>query len=83
MCVTDHHDVTLAVKVALNPNTTNQRIQAHYQKRGSSVARTQYPWITSQTLSHVRTISFLQVKEPGLFLDPGGLLGKMDIFMDP
>ena len=24
ICVTDRHDVTLAVKVALNPNTTNQ-----------------------------------------------------------
>ena len=26
MCVTDRHDMTLAVKVALNPNTTIQRI---------------------------------------------------------
>ena len=26
MCVTDRHDMTLAVKVALNPNTTNQMI---------------------------------------------------------
>ena len=24
MCVTDRHDMTLAVKVALNPNKTNQ-----------------------------------------------------------
>ena len=24
MCITDHHSMTLAVKVALNPNTTNQ-----------------------------------------------------------
>ena len=24
MCVTDRHDMTSAVKVALNPNTTNQ-----------------------------------------------------------
>ena len=24
MCVSDRHDMTLAVKVALNPNTTNQ-----------------------------------------------------------
>ena len=24
MCVTDRHDMTLAVKVALNPNTTNK-----------------------------------------------------------
>ena len=23
MCVTDRHDITLAVEVALNPNTTN------------------------------------------------------------
>ena len=27
MCVTDRHDMTFAVKVALNPNTTNQPIQ--------------------------------------------------------
>ena len=27
MCVTDRHDMTLAVKVALNPNTTNQLSQ--------------------------------------------------------
>ena len=27
ICVTDRHDMTLAVKVALNPNTTNQFIQ--------------------------------------------------------
>ena len=26
MCVTDRHDMTLAVKVALNPNTTNQQL---------------------------------------------------------
>ena len=25
VCVTDRHDMTLAVKVALNPNTTNQQ----------------------------------------------------------
>ena len=24
MCVTNHHEMALAVKVALNPNTTNQ-----------------------------------------------------------
>ena len=24
MCITDHHDMTLAVKVALNLNTTSQ-----------------------------------------------------------
>ena len=24
MCVTDRHDMTLAVKVVLNPNTSNQ-----------------------------------------------------------
>ena len=28
MCATDHHDMTLAVKVALNPNTTNQPISS-------------------------------------------------------
>ena len=26
MCVTDRHDMTIAVKVALNPNTTNELI---------------------------------------------------------
>ena len=26
MCVTDRHDMTIAVRVALNPNTTNQPI---------------------------------------------------------
>ena len=26
MCVTDRHDMTLAVKVALNPNAINQSI---------------------------------------------------------
>ena len=27
MCVTDRHDMTLAVKVALNPNTTNHLVE--------------------------------------------------------
>ena len=27
MCVTDGHDMTLAVEVALNPNTTNKQQQ--------------------------------------------------------
>ena len=27
MCVTDRHDMTLAVKMVLNPNTTNQPIE--------------------------------------------------------
>ena len=33
MCVTDSHDMTLAVKVALNPYTTNQQCKGltHYQ----------------------------------------------------
>ena len=30
MCVTDRHDMTLAVKVLLNPNTTNQLPQGFY-----------------------------------------------------
>ena len=29
MCITDWHDVTLAVKVAINPNTTNP--SKHFQ----------------------------------------------------
>ena len=27
MCATDHHDMTLAVKMALNLNTTNQQLK--------------------------------------------------------
>ena len=30
ICVTDRHDMTLAVKVALNPNTTNQPTKVFY-----------------------------------------------------
>ena len=29
MCATHRHDMTFAVKVALNPKTTNQPIQMH------------------------------------------------------
>ena len=28
MCITDCHDITLAAKVALNPNTTNNSLQS-------------------------------------------------------
>ena len=28
MCISDRHDMTLAVKVTLNPNTTNQPVKA-------------------------------------------------------
>ena len=31
MCVSDRHDMTLAVKVALNPNTTNQQTDSRYR----------------------------------------------------
>ena len=34
ICVTDRHDMTLAVKVALNPNTTNQYNQLHERNAG-------------------------------------------------
>ena len=48
ICVTDRHDMTLAVKVPLNPNTTNQLITkdidmyfelevVHYQKGNPSI----------------------------------------------
>ena len=30
MCVTDHHDMTLAVKVVLNPKTSNQVLFLNY-----------------------------------------------------
>ena len=32
MCVTDRHDMTLAVKVAVNPNTTNQELNVLHVK---------------------------------------------------
>ena len=33
ICVTDRHDMTLAVKVALNPNTANQiEFNTHKEK---------------------------------------------------
>ena len=35
MCVTDCHDMTLAVKVALNPNTTNQQILTNHHQTWS------------------------------------------------
>ena len=31
MCITNRHDMTLAVKVVLNPNTTNQIALADYK----------------------------------------------------
>ena len=36
MCVTDRHDMTIAVKTALNPNTTNQPIK-YSDNRGSAI----------------------------------------------
>ena len=32
LCVTDRHDMTLAVKLALKPNTTNNPLILLYQK---------------------------------------------------
>ena len=37
MCVTDRHDMTLAVKVVLNPNTTNATNQPISTKLGQNV----------------------------------------------
>ena len=37
ICVTDRHDMTLAVKVALNPNTTNQSAVTHFKSFPSGV----------------------------------------------
>ena len=45
MCVTDRHDMTLAVKVALNPNTTNQPSTVTYK----GVAILQFTLTLSQT----------------------------------
>ena len=36
MCVTDRHDMTLAVKVVLNPNTTNQQSNPFPNDKDSS-----------------------------------------------
>ena len=33
MCITESHDMTLAVKVALNPNTTNQPTYFHLAEK--------------------------------------------------
>ena len=38
MCVTDRYDMKLAVKVALNPNTTNQPI--HFNDREEHLLKT-------------------------------------------
>ena len=32
MCVTNHHDMTLAVKVALNPNTTKSNTNQNAER---------------------------------------------------
>ena len=54
MCITDHHNMTLAVKVALNPNTCaiNQPTQILPSGKGlSEIEETMYiKDLTSQTL---------------------------------
>ena len=42
MCVADRHDVTIAVRMALNPNTTNQSVQWMLYK-------TMFPWVFHRT----------------------------------
>ena len=37
MCVTDRHDMTLADKVALNPNATNHQIYKILEKKAEHV----------------------------------------------
>ena len=39
MCVTDHHDMTLAVKVPLNPKTTNQVITLESSNMNGAIVR--------------------------------------------
>ena len=61
MCVTDRHDMTLAVKVALNPSTTNQLTEIFineyveertgFQQRKGPSSQLQRGWKTSGTLS--------------------------------
>ena len=62
MCVTDRHDMTLAVKVALNPNTTNQlrRGKVHFHKLNSccTIETDQY-----QTLIQSSIIGLNSIKE--------------------
>ena len=43
MCVTDRHDMSLAVKVVLNPNAVNQSINQSI-KSNSSCQRTILPY---------------------------------------
>ena len=43
MCITDRHDMTLAVKVALNSNTTNQRWSVLRRDTSEPKPRTQSP----------------------------------------
>ena len=47
MCITDHHDMTLAVKVALNLNTTNQasvlKFDNHLKFKKPKILIDQYP----------------------------------------
>ena len=53
MCVTDRHDITVAVKVALNPNTTNQPTnhQSKIERRIKRATRESYKPLQSWTQS--------------------------------
>ena len=53
MCITDHHDMTLAIKVASNRNTTNQH--SLYQHLSSWAAT-----IAHSPLRHFETIPNLK-----------------------
>ena len=44
MCVTDRHDMTLVVKVALNPNTTNQPANHRIYKGRFYTYLNEYGW---------------------------------------
>ena len=64
MCVTDRHDVTVAVKLSLNPDTTNQSTRMGLLialpkdtptgkiSRESGAARNHDSWFTSQAFYH-------------------------------
>ena len=58
VCVTDHHDMTLAVRVALNPNTTNQHFIYWHYRHMHIIFRS---WFIEFSLSYCLSMKFLQV----------------------
>ena len=69
MCVTDRHDMTLAVKVALNPNTTNNQptsFTTHhvlFPWSGKTFQRTITAVIIGGLLITIKTISRVRIRQ--------------------